>query len=200
MKRLFTILLVAAIAIPSLNAQFTKMGGGLTFTSGYLFHKVDYDYNKSGYLGLNLRGVYKVNVPIEIVPKFTFLYPHVWKFSDIMSTSRVTVTTMMFDVDGHYKFNALDKFEFYGLAGANILLAWKRDKYDYQGMPTSIQKESDNALGLNVGAGAYMKLTDQFNLYGEAKYIFSKYHQVVVNAGILINIDWLIKHEATAVN
>jgi hypothetical protein len=45
-----------------------------------------------------------------------------------------------------------------------------------------------------------MKLTDQFDLYLEAKYILSKYPQFLLNAGILINIDWLKKHEDTGIN
>jgi hypothetical protein len=40
-----------------------------------------------------------------------------------------------------------------------------------------------------------MKLTEQFDLFGEIKYIISKYDQLMVNAGILVNIDWLKKNE-----
>jgi opacity protein-like surface antigen len=200
MKRILALILVAAMAVPSLNAQFTKVGGGLDFTSGYHFHNMNFNENKSGDLALSLKGIYKINVPIQISPSFTFLYPHVVKTSDIMSTSKTVVTTMMFDINGHYIFNALDKFEFYGLAGLDVLLGWKKYTYKYQGSPTTTSKESDNAFGLNLGAGSYMKITDQFNAFLEAKYIFSKYHQAMINAGVLINIDWLIKHEATAVN
>jgi hypothetical protein len=78
------------------------------------------------------------------------------------------------------------------------LLAWKKDTYG--GTAPSTYKESDNGLGLNLGVGSYMKLTNQFDLYLEAKYIFSKHHQFMLNAGILINIDWLKKHEDTGIN
>lgn len=99
---------------------------------------------------------------------------------------------MMFDINGHYVFNSLDRFEFYGLAGLDILLAWEKAKY-----PSFIEKESDNALGLNLGAGSYMKITKQFDIYAEAKYILGKYDQFMLNTGILINLDWLSKHENT---
>ena len=56
-------------------------------------------------------------------------------------------------------------------------------------------KESDNTFGLNVGVGSCMKITEQFDLYLEAKYIVCKYHQFMINAGVLINLDWLKKHE-----
>lgn len=194
MKKLLLLLLVAVIAFPAVNAQFTKVGGGLTFSSGYHFHDVNYDGNKSGNLALSLKGIYKINVPIQIAPSFTFFFPHVFK--DI--NEKETITTMMFDVNGHYVFNSLDKFEFYGLAGLDILLAWNTTRYS--GVGAATYNESDNALGLNLGAGSCMKLTDQFDLYLEAKYIVSKYGQFMLNAGILINIDWLKKHENTGIN
>jgi opacity protein-like surface antigen len=96
---------------------------------------------------------------------------------------------MMFDLNGHYVFNSLDRFEFYGLAGLNMTFA----KIKWLG--TNPSSGSDNALGLNVGAGTYMKITEQFDIYGEAKYIFSKYDQFMLNVGLLLNIDWMKKHE-----
>jgi hypothetical protein len=104
----------------------------------------------------------------------------------------------MFEIDIHYIFNSLDKFEFYGLAGPNLLSAWKTTRY--AGNSTATSRERDRALGLNLGAGSYLKLTDQFDLYMEAKYILSKYPQFMLSAGILINIDWLKKHEDTGIN
>jgi opacity protein-like surface antigen len=59
-------------------------------------------------------------------------------------------------------------------------------------------KESDNGFGLNLGAGTYFKLTEQFDLHGEIKYIVGKYSQLMFHAGILINLDWLIKNENSA--
>ena len=194
MKKILLLMLVALMALPILNAQITKVGGGLDFSSGYNFHKMNYPNNKSGNLALTLKGIYKINVPIEVSPSFTFFFPHIYK--DI--NEKTTVTTMMFDINGHYIFYSLDKFEFYGLAGLDILLAWKKDAYG--GADPATYKESDNALGLNLGAGSYMKLTNQFDLYVEAKYLVSKYHQFMLNAGILINIDWLKKHEETGIN
>ena len=89
-------------------------------------------------------------------------------------------------------FNSLDKFEFYGLAGIDILSAKKKETFETS--PTNTEK--DNALGLNLGVGTYMKITEQFDIYGEAKYVFNnKYNQFMVNAGVLLNIDWLKKNE-----
>lgn len=197
MKKILLLILVALMALPALNAQFSGVGGGLAFSSGYHFHDITtYVGNKSGNIALSLKGIYKISVPIEISPSFTFFYPHIYKEAGLNMNERVS--TMMFDINGHYTFNALDKFEFYGLAGLDVLLAWNNTKY--AGAAAATYKESDNAIGLNIGAGSYMKLSDQFDLYLEAKYIVSKYNQFMLNAGILINIDWLKKHEDTGIN
>jgi hypothetical protein len=98
---------------------------------------------------------------------------------------------MMIDINGHYVFNSLDKFEFYGLAGLNIMLAWKKEKYLEQ-----VYKEKDNALGLNIGLGTYMKITEMLDLYAEGKYLWNnKYNQFMLNAGVMFNIDWMKKNE-----
>ncbi len=188
MRRFLLVLLVMFVAIPAAKSQFTKIGGGTGFTTGYHFHEMDWDYNKSGHVFASLKGIYEITVPIHISPSITFFIPHVYKEFEY----KYTVNTLMFDINGHYIFNSLDKFEFYGLAGLDILLAWKREKY-----ASELFKESDNALGLNLGVGSYMKLTEQFDLYVEAKYILSKYNQFMLNVGALINIDWLKKHEDT---
>jgi len=187
-KQLFCILLVT-FTVTAAYPQFTKTGGGAGFTSGYPFHEMERDYNKSGHFFAYLKSIYEIKIPIHISPSITFFVPHVYKELQ----EKVTVNTLMVDINGHYVFNSLDKYEFYALAGLNILHAWKRTKY--QG--TDPYKERDNALGLNLGAGTYIKLTEQFDLNVEAKYVLSKYSQFMLNAGVLINIDWLKKHEDT---
>lgn len=192
MKNISLILFIIILTLSTLKAQFTKIGGGAGFSSGYQFHQVDLEYNRSGKVNANLRGIYEISLPLHISPSFTFFAPHLYKQFD----TKITVNTMMFDINGHYVFNSLDRFEFYGLAGLDVLLAWKRETITGTNISGTL-KESDNAIGLNLGAGSYMKLTDQFDLYLEAKYLLSKYDQFMLTAGVLINIDWLMKHENT---
>lgn len=197
MKKLYILLFIAVTSFSLTNAQFTKVGGGLGFTTGYPFHQMDWDYNKSGNLNIFVKGIYEISLPLHISPSFTFFLPHVWKSASINSESKITVSTMMFDVNAHYVFNSLDQFEFYGLAGIDILIANKKDVMTITGsVPfTETLKEHDNAIGLNLGLGTYMKLTDQLDLSVEAKYLVSKYHQFMLSAGVLLNIDWLKKNE-----
>jgi opacity protein-like surface antigen len=183
------LLLISALAIT--NAQFTKFGGGLTYGTGFLFNNekgYQEDLHRSPFAGIFLTGIYELNLPFHLAPSFTYFLPRTNELIQGTFIQKTRVSSMMFDLNGHYVFNSLDKFEFYGLAGLNITLA------KLKWLETT-SKGTDNALGLNLGAGAYMKMTEQFDLYGEIKYIVSKYDQVMVNVGVLVNIDWLKKHE-----
>jgi hypothetical protein len=191
MKKLIIILLVIVSFLANTNAQFTKIGGGLALSSGFYFHEITtQDANRSGKIALSLKGIYEISLPLHISPSITYFYPHITK----NQADKTTVSSMMFDINGHYVFNSLKQFEFYGLAGLDVLLAKKKDVYEFSGT----FKESDNALGLNLGVGTYMKITETFDIYGEAKYLYNgKYNQFMFNAGILLNIDWMKKHETS---
>jgi len=187
MKRIILAFIILLSAISITRAQFTKLGGGVGFTSGYHFHEAEWDYNKSGHFLGTLKGIYEINLPFHISPSISFFVPHVTKETG----SKYSVNTMMVDLNGHYVFNSLDQFEFYGLAGLDIMLAWKREKYD-----DMVYKEKDNALGLNLGVGTYMKIRDSFDLFAEAKYLFNnKYNQFMLSGGLLFNIEWMKKNE-----
>lgn len=187
-KSLLTTILVFAFMTMAMG-QLTKLGGGAGFTSGYYFHEMEWDYNKSGHFLGSLKGVYELSLPVHLSPSFSFFVPHVYNDQP----SKYTVNTMMFDINGHYVFNSLDKFEFYGLAGLDILINWKNEK-----ILDEVYKEKDNSLGLNIGVGTYMKITESVDVYAEGKYLLNgKYNQFMLNAGVLFNIDWMTKNENT---
>jgi hypothetical protein len=205
MKRIILPVFWAVMACHLANAQPGKLGGGMLFSTGYHFKDINSAGNKSGNLALTFKHVHKITVPIEFSPSFVFFYPHI--LNNLYE--KTSIWTMLFDFDGHYIFNSLNRFEFYGVLGPNLLVSWKRDTYaatapnPITGQPTGSEvtyKEKDRALGINLGAGSYMKLTDQFDLYFELKYLLSKRSQFIANAGILINIDWLKKHENSGIN
>ena len=191
MKKFLSAIIMTLALTAFANGQFTKLGGGPGFTSGYNFHQMEWEYNKSSNLLGSLKGIYEISLPFHISPSLSFFVPHVYKEYD----SKYSVNTTMFDINGHYIFNSLDKFEFYGLAGLDIMLAWKKQKYNDE-----VFKEKDNALGLNIGLGTYMKITELFDIYAEAKYLFNnKYNQFMLNAGILFNIEWMNKAEKSGI-
>ena len=189
-KLIFTILLTTSVFSIS-NAQFTKLGGGVVYGTGFRYNNetgVFADLHKSPFLGIYITGVYEITLPIHVSPSFTYFIPRSNDSGVGTANESTRVSEMMFDINGHYTFNSLDRFEFYGLAGLNVTLA----KIKWIGTASS---DSDNAIGLNLGGGTYMKLTEQLDLNAELKYIVSKYDQLLINVGLLLNIDWLKKNE-----
>jgi opacity protein-like surface antigen len=189
MKKLIFIFVLSAIVIPSLDAQFTKIGGGAAYGTGYWFQKTKVEEYRSGHIAGFIEGVYKITVPLHVAGSFTFFYPHIVKYS----SGKSSVYSMMFDINGHYVFNSLDKFEFYGIAGLDFLLTWKNQKISATGAESFT--ENDNAFGLNLGAGTVFNLSEKVSLFAEAKYTLSKYSQFMVNAGAFVNIEWLGKRD-----
>jgi hypothetical protein len=186
MKKICILLSILVATFSVSYGQFTKFGGGISYSTGFPFHNMPWDANKSGHINISLKGIYHLSLPIQISPSLTYFVPHVTNEINM----KTVVSTIMFDINGHYVFNSLDRFEFYGLAGLDILFAGKKETYT----GSSSSKERDNALGLNLGLGTYMKMTEQLDLYAEAKYVLSKYDQFMLNVGILINLDWLKKN------
>ncbi len=191
MKKLLFSLLIAFAVIPSLNAQFTKIGGGITLATGIAWNNEDtIKSHRVGIPAITVKGIYEISVPIHIEPSFTWFIPRVTKISP---DSKQVVSGMMVDLNGHYVFNSLDRIEIYGLAGLNVTFLGMKWVSTFNSVTTKT-REHDNAFGMNLGAGTYIKLTEQFDLFGEAKYVLYK-DQFMFNVGVLINLDWLIKHE-----
>lgn len=192
MKKFYAVFLLAILIYPDVNAQFTKVGGGLAFGSGFYFNDEPYSDFRTGHTAVSFKGIYELSLPVHISPSYTIFFPNITKTENFRSS----IFSMMFDANCHYVFNSLDRFEFYGLAGLNIVLAWQNSKSP----DSDTFRQNDNALGLNIGAGTYIKMTDQFDAFVEAKYIISRYDQFMLNAGVLVNLDWLIKHEKKILN
>ncbi|HPI68832.1 MAG TPA: outer membrane beta-barrel protein [Bacteroidales bacterium] len=191
MKKTTLFLLLIIATTPLMKAQVMKAGGGLAYGSGFYFNNYEHSDYRSGHIAAFLTGSYEINDMIHISPSFTVFFPNITKSGD---DYKMVISSAMFDINGHYVFNYYDNYEFYGLAGLNILMAWEKTKAP----GIDVFRENDNALGLNIGAGTLMKVTDQFDFFVEAKYIISKYDQFMFNAGVLFNIDWLINNEASA--
>lgn len=189
MKKLIFTLLLSATVIPALYGQFTRIGGGAAYGSGYWFQKTEVEEYRSGHFAAFIEGVYKITVPVHVAGSFSFFYPHIEQHT----TGKSSVYSMMFDINGHYVFNSLDKFEFYGIGGLDFLMTWRNPGIN----PTGAESftENDNSFGLNLGAGTVFNMSEKVSLFAEAKYTLGKYSQFMVNAGVFINIEWLGKRD-----
>lgn len=189
MRKLALNLVFIFLICASAGAQITKIGGGLAYGTGYWFEKTEVEEYRSPHLALFAEGVYRITTPIHVAASFSYFYPHIESYT----ASKTSVRAMMFDINGHYVFNALDKFEFYALAGMDFLITSKKDQLT--GAAGEVFKTSDNAIGLNAGGGVIFNLSPKMSIFSEAKYVVSKYGQFMVNAGVFINVSWLARHE-----
>jgi opacity protein-like surface antigen len=196
-KYLLTLILIISL-LPVVSGQFTKFGGGLGFNSGFHFNNEQFPDHKTGNPIIFLKGIYEISLPVHLSPSVSIYIPNITKFEDVSYTDKVTIMAYSLDINGHYVFNSLDRFEFYGLAGLNFLLLGRKSSYESIDLPEPIKnKESDNALGLNLGVGSYIKVRETFDLFVELKGIVSSQFQFVASGGILMNIDWMKKNENT---
>ena len=189
MRKLALNLVFFLLICASAGAQITKIGGGITYGTGYWFDKIEVDENRGPHLALFAEGVYRITTPIHVAASFSYFYPHMESYTG----SKTSVRAMMFDINGHYVFNALDKFEFYALAGMDFLLT--SYKYKITGAAEEDIKTNDNAIGLNAGGGVIFNLSPKMSIFSEVKYVVSKYGQFMANAGVFINVSWLARHE-----
>jgi opacity protein-like surface antigen len=194
MKKFFiTVILTILIIFPA-RSQSVRIGGGLAMETGYHYNNetagTSSVLNRGPLAGITFACINKTDRPFSVSLTFTYFIPRTntcIETSDITSKTRVSST--MFNIDGHYVIYSLDRFEFYGLAGFNIhFTKIKRLSIDY--------KEHDNAFGLNIGCGSDLKLSEKISVYTEVKYtLFSKYSQLIFNAGLLVNFSWSKKQE-----
>jgi hypothetical protein len=199
MKKFLFALTLSLLSVVATNAQFTKFGGGLAYGTGVYFKNESFDVShKTGNPAIIIKGIYELNLPIHFSPSVSIFMPRVTKETISMFTETQTISAFLFDFNGHYVFNSLDRFEFYALTGLNVTVLRNKWKYEFEGQNEGEDSDAsmETAPGLNLGLGGYMKLTEQIDLFAEAKYIFSKRHQVMLTAGIMLNLEWLKKNES----
>ena len=180
MKKLIAIFLMMFAVLRMINGLLTKIGGGISLSNGFGFHDQLITGTSSGKIGISFKGIYKISEPFQISPSFCFFFPRVTS----VQTAKQTVTSVMFDIDGHYILNPSARIEFFALSGIDILYA--SEIYSSGGIPSN--KETDNALGLNLGVGTSLKISEKHLLS-------SRFSQFIVTAGALLNINLSKKNE-----
>lgn len=189
MKKLIPAVVLMILVISTGNAQFTRIGGGFNYGTGFHFNNetgILGDLYKNPSAGIFLASVYEINQPFHISPSFSWFFPRTNSAAAATNGERTRVSSMMFDVNVHYGLTSLDRLEFYGLIGLNVTftkIKWLNTN----------QTLTDNAFGLNLGAGTYIKITEKLDFNAELKYILSRYDQFQVNAGLVLNVDWFKK-------
>ncbi|MBQ0786162.1 MAG: outer membrane beta-barrel protein [Oceanihabitans sp.] len=131
--------------------------------------------------GVTLKGVFTITDNIAISPSASYFFGNqVYGYKRSLFAG---------DVNAHYYFNIIEnKLKVYPVAGVNFSSyktgnSYYDDLFDYE-----TKQVTDNALGANIGAGATYQFTEKLKVYLEPKFVVSDYSQVVINAGVLLNL------------
>jgi hypothetical protein len=206
MKKLFLAILFIAVLTPSTYSQFTKIGTSLSYDYRYVFNDETNDLSLSSHKLknpiLSFSAIYELNLPFHIVPSFNIYFPNINKSEEIPGyILKTSLSAFSLDIDGHYVVNYLDEFEVYCLAGFNILYAKMKVKDTQDGEVVYTGGDTNTALGLNLGGGAYWKIKDEFDLFFEAKAVLFDHPasgiklRGIATAGILLNMEYLWSKE-----
>lgn len=144
MKKTVLLLIAVTLSISS-YAQF-RAGLGLTFAT---------DISTAG---IELTGVYEITDQWEGAAAFTFFF------------KKDNVSWKVLDLEGHYIFHSMDKFDFFGVAGLSFNF-WKMKfpESNFGGIIIPESTESGTEVGFNIGAGAKYNLSEQLSIVPELK-------------------------------
>jgi opacity protein-like surface antigen len=120
--------------------------------------------------GLQITGTYRIQKNIELAPDVSIYFPG--------NNDTPYHGYWAINLNGHYIFAGARNYEVYGLAGLNITTV----KYY-----NDFRNKHHTKLGINVGIGAEYHFQD-FSLYGELKYVISKFDQLVLGVGVRVPI------------
>jgi hypothetical protein len=183
-RKITKIALATIIALISLsaNAQFTRLGGGLSFCTGIEKQPPpDGDGHKTGNPGFNLRGVLELSERFWLEPGLTFYLPGKQKTPSNGMAKTLFGTV---DVDVTFAMATEKTILFYALAGAN--LSMMSTSFEEGG----IDNENKFMPALNVGTGIEMIIERNFNAFAQVKGVIGTYSQNLV---ISIGVHYYIK-------
>ena len=182
MKKLiivFALVLTTSMVSFAQDSKFMA-GGGLSYAT------------KIENIGLNIKGLYLIDETWEAAGGFTYFF------------KKNYTTWSALDFDGHYILSNTDGMSLYALAGLNFTffkfemdnalgglsgLGDMGDEYgdynNYANALTSSAEITGSDVGVNIGIGGRMPLSDKLFLTGEIKYTLGGANYLNAGVGIL---------------
>lgn len=152
--------LVIVLGISQFAKAQTDIGGGVALW---------------GEVGVEVKANFGITEAISISPYIDYFF-----LEDIPGAS---VSSMMFNVDGHYNFEVGEGFVAYPLLGINY---WNYNiSFDDPLLDELVGGASGGDVGINAGGGATYALSDSMKLYAEVKFLRS---DVGLSVGILFGL------------
>jgi opacity protein-like surface antigen len=146
-----------------LNAQIS-VGGGLVYGT-------DIDN-----IGITVNGLYEIDDNWGAAPSFTYFL------------EKDYVNWSVLDLDGNYTFTEVEKIgKIYGLAGLSLMF-WKVD-FGQEYETIFDLKDNGTELGLNLGGGFKMEISESLILAPEIRYTIGDADYLRIGAKILFALN-----------
>ncbi len=167
-------LVINTFLFAPVQAQFTRIGGGLAFSPG-----VDNQTYETGNPGFIARGVYEIDDRFWAIPTLSFYVPK--KRTDQAGDSR---TTWFGSIDANVTYTLATEGEllFYALGGVGVTGISSVYKTDNP----ALENVSGILPGLNVGTGIEMIVENDINAYTQIRYVIGKppAQYLVISVGV----------------
>jgi hypothetical protein len=154
--KIFGISLLMIALSAGAGAQFTRIGGGLTFCTG-----IENLEHKTGNPGITARGVLEIGEKLWFEPGLTFYMPGKRQYS--------TTFFGTLDADFTYTLGSEGSILFYALAGPS--LSFLSTSFE------TIDNESEILPALNIGTGIEMIVEKNVNAFAQIKGVVGTYSQ-----------------------
>ena len=166
----FTLLLLMNVLPQTLDAQFNRFGGGLSFSSG-----IEDPIIETGNPGFVFRGVYEFNTSLFLIPSLAFFLPNT------LSTVSGSVTAYYGHLDAHlgYKLTHEGPIMFYAIAGPDLTNLYKK----YETNNPDLVNGYEAYPGVSIGTGVEMIIDMSFNAFIQARYIIGQEQQLIISLG-----------------
>ena len=158
----------------SVHSQFTRYGGGLSFSTG--IEQIKPDIIQTGNPGITLRGVYDIDKKLFLIPSLSFYAPKK------ISYQGSPVKTYYTHLNAHLGYHLAHEgpIMFYAMAGGDLTGLY----LSYNSDDPNFESKLIPSPGLSVGTGVEMIVDDRFNAYTQVRYIVGKYQQLIISIGI----------------
>ncbi len=198
MKRLMILTIILLSLKISLFAQDISVGGGMAFGSGFSYQSdplngTTADSYNSGNIGLFAMGRYKLGSPVTIALSCLYTIPARYKGSIADVDYSHTISSVIADMNVNYIILEGGMADIYGIGGVNLHFVGYKYSEEYMDVNSGEEvifktRQSDNFIGLNIGAGATSGIGEHISILAEAKYVISYYGQFVLSIGVAFDM------------
>jgi len=177
-KRLITLILVILPFI--VNAQLTRVAGGLGFSSGVTINTAE-----TGNPAIWGRAYYKIAKRAYLTGTLS------WYKTGVKSTFDEEVKNYMFhgDLDFQYGIFRDDPIRVVAFTGVNATTILSRYDIKVNTGQSGVEDVSEVKPGLNLGAALEMRVDNYFDAFVSAKYIVGTWDQMIVSIGVIYYLE-----------